>query len=114
MPDIWLYREAANRFDIILSRGLRSLRRRGWPLPPDKEEPVVAGSLYLSLTDRYGTTMGTEVFRKMYAERKGPFAEDAKYDPEKPRVARKIEKAGGIIPDPAVQLRRMIEKKLRR
>jgi hypothetical protein len=99
MFDIYLYKEAVNRFDIILSKGLRSLRRRlGW-FPPEKErEPVVAASLFHSLVDRYGTTMGTEVFQKMYQERKGPFGEDAKYDPDKPKVARKIERAGGVIP----------------
>ena len=113
--DIWLYREAANRFDIILSRGLRSVRKWGWPLPPEKEkEPVVAGSLFSSLVDRYGPTMGLHVFQQMYAERKGPFQEGAKYDPEKPKVARKIEKAGGLIPDPAAKLRAFIGKKFRR
>ena len=101
--DIYLYGEAPNRFDIILRHGL--VRRRGWPMEPDSEKPVVAGSLYTSLVERYGTTVGTHVFEQMYSERKGPFAEDAKYDPDKRSVARKIRKAGGLIPDPLAQLR---------
>jgi hypothetical protein len=96
--DIWLYPPATNPFDIILSHGLRALRGFGWPLPPYKEEPVIAGSLYLSLVDRYGPAMGTQVFQKMYTERKGPFQEGAKYDAEKPSVVRKVQKAGGVLP----------------
>jgi hypothetical protein len=111
--DIYLYPEASFRFDIILSRGLRSTRNWGWPLPPEEEKPVVAGSLYLSLVERYGRTMGLHVFEQMYAERKGPFGEDAKYDPDKPKVARKIAKAGGIMPDPQVKLQTLLTKKLR-
>lgn len=98
MVDIWLYREAVNRFDIILSRGLRALRSAGWPLPPYKEDPVIAGSLYLSLVERYGPAMGTQVFQKMWTEHKGPFQEGAKYDATKPSVVRKVEKAGGVLP----------------
>lgn len=114
MVDIYLYPEAGWRFDIILSFGLREeTRRKGW-FPPDEEKPVVAGSLYASLVDRYGPTMGLHVFQQMFEERKGPFGEDAKYDPDKRSVARKIKKAGGIMPDPVVLLRAALSKKLRR
>ena len=114
--DIYLYPAAKSKFDIILSRGLRKWHH-GWPLKPyseEKQEPVIASSLYASLVERYGTTMGLHVFQQMYAERKGPFQEGAKYDPEKPRVARKVERAGGIVPDPTARLRDLIAKKLRR
>jgi hypothetical protein len=84
--DIYLYPEAPNRFDIILRYGL-SRRRKGW-FPPDSEKPVIAGSLYESLVDRYGAVVGEHVFRQMFEERKGPFGEDAKYDPDKRSVAR--------------------------
>jgi len=47
----------------------------------------------------------------MFEERKGPFGEDAKYDPDKRSVARKIAKAGGLIPDPAVKLQAFIAKR---
>jgi hypothetical protein len=113
--DIYLYPEASGRFDIILSVGLRSFGRRlGW-FPPEEEvaPPVIAGSLFVSLVDQYGATMGLHVFQKMYAERKGPFQEGAKYDPEKPSVARKVAKAGGVVPDPKAQLMAFIGKKLR-
>lgn len=115
--DIYLYPEASGRFDIILSVGLRSFGRRlGWfpPYSEEKEEPVVAGSLFNSLVDQYGATMGLHVFQQMYAERKGPFQEGAKYDPEKPGVARKVAKAGGVLPDPQAQLMAFIGRKLRR
>jgi hypothetical protein len=114
--DIYLYPEAGSRFDIILSVGLRSFGRRlGW-FPPEEEvaPPVIAGSLFTSLVDQYGATMGLVVFQKMYAERKGPFQEGAKYDPEKPGVARKVAKAGGVLPDPQAQLMAFIGKRLRR
>jgi len=107
--DIYLYPEAINRFDIILRHGL-SGRRLGWPLEPDSEKPVVAGSLYLSLVARYGDVVGVHMFEAMYEERKGPFAEDAKYDPDKRSVQRKIRKAGGLLPDPMAKLRERIAK----
>jgi hypothetical protein len=114
--DIYLYPEAGVRFDIILSVGLRSFGRRlGW-FPPQEEvaPPVIAGSLFVSLVEQYGALQGLHVFQAMYAERKGPFQEGAKYDPEKPSVARKVAKAGGVIPDPRVRLMAFIGKKLRR
>ena len=112
MVNIYLYKRVVEHFDIILSKGLRALRRHlGWFPPQPEKEPVVAASLFHSLVDRYGTAMGTEVFQKMYQERKGPFGEDAKYDPDKRSVARKIARAGGIIPDPAVKLRAFIAKR---
>ena len=52
----------------------------------------------LSLVERYGPAMGTQVFQKMWTEHKGPFGEGAKYDAEKPSVVRKVEKAGGVLP----------------
>ncbi len=110
--DIYLYHEATTRFDIILRHGL-SGRRLGWPLEPDKERPVVGGSLYASLVERYGEAVGGHVFEKMAEDRQGPFAEGAKYDMDKRSVQRKIAKAGGLIPDPMVQLRAALEKKLR-
>jgi len=111
MVYIYLYPEAANRFDIILRFGLH--RRGGLPglYEPDSEKPAVAGSLYLSLIGQYGTVVGAQVFEKMFEERKGPFGEDAKYDPDKRSVARKIAKAGGLIPDPAVKLQAFIAKR---
>ena len=112
MVDIYLYPEASFRFDIILCHGLRVTLNWGWPLPPEKDEkPVVAGSLYASLVERYGRTMGLHVFQQMYEERKGPFGEDAKYDPDRPKVARKIAKAGGIMPDPAAKLQAYLAKR---
>jgi hypothetical protein len=106
--DIYLYAEAPNRFDVILRFG-PSLRR-GWPVEPDSEKPVVAASLYESLVGQYGDVVGGEVFRKMAEERKGPFAEGAKYDLDKRSVKRKIKKAGGLLPDPLVVLRAHIAK----
>jgi len=102
--DIYLYAEAPNRFDIILRHG-PSRGKRGWPVEPDSEKPVVAASLYESLVAQYGDVIGGHVFEQMAVERKGPFAEGAKYDLDKRSVKRKIRKAGGLIPDPLAQLR---------
>lgn len=114
--DIYAYAKVPRRegvyFDIILRHGV-ARRRKGW-FPPGSEKPVVAGSLYDSLVERYGKALGTEVFERMYDERKGPFGEGAKYDPAKPKVARKIARAGGLIPDPAVLLQAALAKKVRR
>ncbi len=107
--DIYLYAEAPNRFDIILRLGLVR-GKHGWPVEPDSEKPVVAGSLYESLVGQYGDVVGGVVFEKMAQERKGPFAEGAKYDLDKRSVKRKIRKAGGLLPDPLVNLRRRIAK----
>jgi hypothetical protein len=114
--DIYLYR-VASKFDIVLSKGLRALlhNRRGWLVEEKpQEEPVVAGSLFTSLVEQYGSTMGLQVFQKMYAERKGPFQEGAKYDPEKPSVVRKVATAGGVVPNQEVRLLNLLVKKLRR
>jgi hypothetical protein len=107
MVDVFLYPEAANRFDIILSHGLRSVgvvvqetpwagsgfRRQKRIKVPD-ELPPVAVSLHEALVDRYGETTGKEVWSKMLVGRDGPFGEGMKYDPDKKRVARKLEDAG--------------------
>ena len=107
--DIYLYPEATNRFDIILRHGL-SGRRWGWPLEPGSERPVVGGSLYVSLVGQYGDAVGSHMFEAMAEERKGPFAEGAKYDLDKRSVKRKIAKAGGLLPDPLLKLRQQIAK----
>ena len=107
--DIWLYPPAASSTDIILSRGPRSVavldpnvssggggggwrRRKRIRVPGD--EPPVAVGLYDALTDRYGQRTGEEVWSKMLVGRQGPFAEGKKYDPDKKRVAKKLENAG--------------------
>jgi len=105
--DIYLYPPAASRFDIILSRGLRSVgvvvqetpwggsgfhRRRRIKVPD--ELPPVAVSLHEALVERYGETTGKEVWSKMLVGREGPFGEGMKYDPDKKRVAKKLEDAG--------------------
>ena len=56
--------------------------------------------LYDSLLERYGPREGPEIFARMAAERTGPFAPGAKYDLADPRVERKVERAGGVLPDP--------------
>lgn len=105
--DVFLYPEAASRFDIILSHGLRSTgvvlpetpwagsgfrRRKKIKVPED--EPPVGVSLHDALVDRYGETRGKEVWSKMLVGRDGPFGEGMKYDPDKKRVAKKLEDAG--------------------
>lgn len=110
MLDIFLYAPAASPTDIILSHGLREIvvvpagtgiptlgwfgggRKRRIRVPVGA--PPVAVSLHDALTERYGTRKGKEVWSHMVAERAGPFAPGAKYDPDKARVERRIRNAG--------------------
>lgn len=103
--DICLFLPASPEADIILRAPCADgvARRPRRPLPPylpPEQDPPVARSLFRDLVDRYGTRVGPAVFEAMAAERKGPFAPGAKYDLEKRSVARKVERAGGVIPDP--------------
>jgi hypothetical protein len=109
---------SAEAFGVVTVSGTVEWHARGWPLQPYVEEghdePPVAGALWASLVEQYGTAKGLRVFQQMYAERKGPFQEGAKYDPEKPSVARKVAKAGGVVPDQEIRMLNLIVKKLRR
>lgn len=51
--------------------------------PPPGYPEIEAWSLYTSLVARYGLAEGRNVYARMLAERKGPFAAGAKYDPER-------------------------------
>jgi hypothetical protein len=56
-------------------------------IPIPTHTPPVGQSLYSSLVERYGEREGQRVWGGMLLERKGPFAEGAKYDPDTPEVA---------------------------
>lgn len=114
MADIYLYAEAASPYDIILSLGLRSqsilgmssgvgfsygrltipVRKRRVIVVVPRFEPPVGQSLYHDLIEEYGPTKGKRVWGGMLLERKGPFAEGAKYDPDQPEVRKELVAAG--------------------
>jgi hypothetical protein len=116
--DIYLYAPATNQNDIILryhavplsgsadgdSSGfgrltvpLGKVKKAVWLAVPT-DEPPVGQSLYENLVDEYGQHDGRIIWARMLLERKGPFAEGAKYDPEKEEVAEKLADAG-LHPD---------------
>lgn len=102
MIDIYLYVEAADPNDIILSRSPRPVplgkRTRAIFVGVPDEEPPIAQSLFHSLVEQYGNEEGALVWARMLVERKGPFADGAKYDPAKPEVAIELIDSG-LHPD---------------
>jgi hypothetical protein len=118
MVDIYLFPEATSPYDIILSFGLRGepivligmssgtgyayahltipvgRRTKAVYIPIPSEEPPVGVSLYDDLVERYGKAEGKRVWGGMLLERKGPFAEGAKYDPDQPEVRKRLVAAG--------------------
>lgn len=103
MIEVYLYYPEPNPFDIILSRdGHRPVglgrRTKAIFIPVPHATPPVAESLYESLALQYGDKEGALIWARMLLERKGPFAEGAKYDPDDPEVAEKLIEAG-LHPD---------------
>jgi hypothetical protein len=103
MTEVYLYAPEANPNDIILARnGVRPVglgrRTKAIFIPVPHEVPPVAESLYENLALQYGDKEGALIWARMLLERKGPFSEGAKYDPDDPDVAEKLIEAG-LHPD---------------
>jgi hypothetical protein len=76
-------------------------------IPVPHRMPPVAQSLYENLVLQYGDEEGANVWARMLLERKGPFAEGAKYDPDDPEVAAQL-MAAGLHPDGGLASRPLV------